>query len=190
MATKSCRKPSRSAPTWCMGTGAPGFLSQSPALSQERHLLFAPDLRKDRLFTPSELAKAMTFLREDCWALLLLLSASETLPEHLQRGKPFHLILSTASHRAGTTAICLSKHLGGLKHQLEPVSLGAGQSWSKTMIPAPKRLIQLILISTCKRLLSSKHFLATKSPGTSVRLISVRRACRLPGGKRRHSGKG
>lgn len=103
---------------------------------------------------------------------------------------PSTVILSTALHRVGTTAICLRKHLGGLKRQLKPVSLWAEQSRSKMMIPAPKRLIQLNLISTCKRLLSSKSFLATKSPGTSVRLISMRWALCLPGGKRRHSEKG
>ena len=88
-ATKSCRKPLWSAPTRCVGTGAPQFPSRSPALSQERHISFAPYLRKDRLFAPSELAEAMTFLREDYWALLMLLSASETLPEPLQEGKTF-----------------------------------------------------------------------------------------------------
>lgn len=86
-ATRSCSKPSWSTPTWGVGTGASQFLSQRPALSQERHILFAPYLTKDRLFAPSELAEAMVFLREDCWALLTLLSASETLPEHLQEGK-------------------------------------------------------------------------------------------------------
>lgn len=88
-ATRSCSKPSWSTPTWGVGTGASQFLSQRPALSQERFLLhlFAPYLTKDRLFAPSELAEAMVFLREDCWALLTLLSASETLPDHLQEGK-------------------------------------------------------------------------------------------------------
>lgn len=103
---------------------------------------------------------------------------------------PSTVILSTALHRAGTTAVCLRKHLGGLKRQPEPTSLRAGQNRSKTMILAPRRLKQLNLISTCKRLLSSKRFLATKSPGASVRLISMCGALRLPGGKRRQSGKG
>lgn len=100
-------------------------------------------------------------------------------------GNPSTVILST-----GATPICLRKHLGGLKRQLEPLSPQAGWSWSKTMILALKRLIQLNLISTYKRLLSSKRFLATKSPDASMRLINMCGAFQLPGEKQRHLGKG